>query len=72
MLPASLIAGLAYPRAAAGTTLAWSVFRLLYATGYTSAEKVNGKGRLRGSGFWLAELVLFLMVGKMGVDLVLA
>ena len=48
------------------------MFRIMYATGYTRADKENGKGRLAGSGFWLAQLGLVLMVGKLGVDLIRA
>jgi glutathione S-transferase len=72
MLPATLIAGLAYPKAAAATSAVWLAFRVLYATGYTRADKENGKGRLAGLGFWLAQLGAFLMVGKMSVDMILA
>lgn len=68
VLPSLLIAGLAYPKAAAATGAAWTVFRYIYAVGYTRADKTNGKGRLAGSGFWLAQFVLFGMVGKMGYD----
>jgi glutathione S-transferase len=67
-LPALLIAGLAYPIAAASTGALWLVFRYMYATGYTRADKTNGSGRLYGSGFWLAQFGLFGMVGKMAFD----
>jgi glutathione S-transferase len=70
--PAALIAGLAYPRASAITFGIWNVFRIVYALGYTDKTRSDGKGRLAGSGFWIAEAVLFGMVGKMGYDLVLA
>lgn len=52
--------------------VSWIVFRMLYAKGYTRADKEGGKGRLAGSGFWLAQLGLTLMVGKMGYDLIMA
>jgi len=67
-LPALLIAGLGYPVSAAAAGSAWLVFRFLYATGYTRADKTNGSGRMIGSGFWLAQFALFGMVGKMGFD----
>jgi glutathione S-transferase len=69
-LPATLIAGLVYPKAAAATGAAWCFFRILYATGYTRADKDKGTGRYAGAGFWFAQLGLFLMVGKIGLDLV--
>jgi glutathione S-transferase len=72
VLPATLVAGLAYPRAAAITGVAWCVSRVLYATGYTRKDKEHGNGRYVGISFWAAQLVLFLMVGKMGVDLIMA
>jgi len=68
VLPSLLIAGLAYPVSAAVTGALWTFFRYLYAVGYTRADKTNGKGRMAGSGFWLAQAVLFGMVGKMGYD----
>jgi len=67
-LPAILIAGLAYPVTSAASGAIWLVFRYMYAVGYTRADKTNGKGRMAGSGFWLAQAVLFGMVGKMGFD----
>jgi glutathione S-transferase len=67
-LPALMIAGLAYPIGAAAVGAVWLAFRYIYAVGYTRADQTNGKGRLMGSGFWLAQFVLFGMVGKMGFD----
>ncbi|KIW00687.1 uncharacterized protein PV09_07871 [Verruconis gallopava] len=72
VLPAMLIAGLGYPKTTAVTSAAWTVFRILYATGYTRADKEKGMGRYQGAGFWLAEAVLFVLVGKMGVDMIMA
>lgn len=71
-LPAMLIGGLAYPRTAAISGGLWCVFRVMYATGYTDPKKEKGMGRYNGVGFWLAQLVLFGVVGKMGVDMILA
>jgi len=65
-LPAMLLAGLRFPVSAAVTGLLWAGFRTAYAVGYTRADKKNGKGRLAGSGFWLAQFVAFGMVGWMG------
>jgi glutathione S-transferase len=67
-LPALLIAGLAFPRGAAVTGAVWTVFRYFYAVGYTKKDQTNGRGRMMGSGFWLAQFTLFGMVGKMAYD----
>jgi len=72
VLPALLVAGLKYPLSTTGLSAVWIVFRVMYATGYTRADKENGKGRLVGSGFWLAQFGLFSLVGKMGWDLIMA
>ena len=64
-----LIGGVQFPIASAVTGVAWSVFRLLYALGYTSKTQQNGKGRMAGSGFWLAQLVLAGLAGYSGVKM---
>ena len=69
MLAPMLIAGVQFPIASAVTGVAWSVFRLLYALGYTSKTHQNGKGRMAGSGFWLAQLVLAGLAGYSGVKM---
>jgi len=64
-----LIAGLEYPRAAAIMGGLWSVFRVLYAVGYTDSSKKEGKGRFYG-GLWpLPQFGLVALAGKVGWDL---
>jgi glutathione S-transferase len=63
-----MVAGVQYPLTAAGLGAAWCVFRILYARGYTRADKEKGNGRYAGSGFFLAQLGLFGLVGKMAYD----
>jgi len=70
-VPALLIAGLKFPVVAAALGAAWSVFRTMYATGYTRADKTNGKGRMAGAGFWLAQFALYGIVGKQAFDMIL-
>lgn len=50
-----LFAGLEHPTAATGLGLGWVACRMLYAYGYITSQKVYGKGRLYGSGFWLLQ-----------------
>lgn len=71
-LPAMLIGGLGYPRAAAGLGLVWCISRVLYAIGYTDPKKEMGKGRYRGILFFVAQTGLFGLVGKMGYDLLMS
>ncbi|KAK3063483.1 hypothetical protein LTR53_018890 [Teratosphaeriaceae sp. CCFEE 6253] len=70
-IAAMLIAGVQYPLTATGLGLAWSVGRIMYAVGYTREDKENGKGRLAGSFFWLAQLGLFGLTGWTGIKMVL-
>jgi len=56
-----LIAGLEYPRAAAGIVLAWSVNRVLYSVGYT---RDAGKGRYWGGLSLILEKVVPFLAGK--------
>lgn len=69
-LPALLIAGLKYPVASSVLGAAWIVFRTLYATGYTRADKKDGKGRLMGAGFWLAQFALYGICGGLAWGMV--
>ncbi len=71
MLAPMVLGGLQYPVAAAATGAAWSVFRLLYALGYTRTDKTNGKGRMAGSGFWICQLILMGLTATVGVKMVL-
>ena len=47
----------------------WIVSRILYAVGYTRADKEAGKGRLIGLPFWLFQLGLYGLVGYTGVKM---
>ncbi|KAI9856069.1 MAG: hypothetical protein M1813_009289 [Trichoglossum hirsutum] len=69
---ALLIAGLRYPLAATGTGLFWCVSRALYAVGYTRKDRERGRGRVMGSGFWLAQLALIIMSGMAGYGMIKA
>ncbi|KAK7710001.1 hypothetical protein SLS57_008498 [Botryosphaeria dothidea] len=60
---ALLVAGLRRPVPAAIMGGLWSVGRIMYAVGYTSPGKQNGKGRLIGSWANIIQLVLMGMVG---------
>ncbi|KAJ9639338.1 hypothetical protein H2201_004076 [Coniosporium apollinis] len=71
MVIAMLVSGLQYPRTAAVLGAAWAVFRIIYAVGYTRADKQEGKGRLAGSGFWLAQLAAFGLAGWVGVQMIM-
>ncbi|KAI9729437.1 MAG: hypothetical protein M1834_006818 [Cirrosporium novae-zelandiae] len=69
-----LIAGLEYPRAAAGLGLAWCFARGLYLYGYTKPiEKgnVNGSGRRVGGWGSLALLGLFGMSAATGYKFIM-
>jgi len=70
-LAALLIAGLTYPRTAAACGFAWTVSRYLYMQGYCDASKPAGKGRYRGIGHSLFQLVLIGFSVATGVQLVL-
>jgi glutathione S-transferase len=61
-----LIGGLRYPLLSSAFGLVWSLGRVVYALGYT---KDNGKGRLAGAFFWLAQLGLFVNAGLTGYNL---
>ena len=67
-----LIGGLKYPVTGAALGALWSIGRVLYATGYTRADKKNGTGRYRGGISWLAQLGLYGLVAKTGYDLLMA
>ncbi|KAF2101124.1 membrane-associated proteins in eicosanoid and glutathione metabolism [Rhizodiscina lignyota] len=68
-LPAILIAGLKFPLTSAAVGAVWTVCRVLYARGYTRADKEQGKGRYAGMAFWLCQAVLYGMTGWMGVQM---
>ncbi|KAF2751258.1 membrane-associated proteins in eicosanoid and glutathione metabolism [Sporormia fimetaria CBS 119925] len=58
---ALLVAGLRYPKLAAGLGAVWSVNRVLYALGYTNGGE---KGRYWGAAGILALWTLFGVAGK--------
>lgn len=66
-----LISGLKYPIISSVMGAAWLLFRVVYAVGYTRADKEGGKGRLAGSGFWLAQIGLTGMSMKVGYDMLM-
>jgi glutathione S-transferase len=68
-LAALLIGGVRYPLLSTAFGLLWSVGRVVYAVGYTSQTKENGKGRLAGAFFWLAQLGLLVNAGLTGYNL---
>ena len=53
-----LIAGLRYPMLSAGLGMAWCVGRVMYALGYVKGTKDQGRSRMVGSWFLLAEVAL--------------
>ncbi|KAJ5387028.1 glutathione S-transferase [Penicillium cosmopolitanum] len=55
----TLVAGLKYPQLAAGLGAAWVAFRTIFLYGYVYSGKAQGKGRLYGSAFWLAQGALW-------------
>lgn len=69
---AVLLAGLQYPLASAVIGAVWGFCRILFAIGYTRTDKKNGSGRLIGLGFWLCQMALFGMAGKVGFDMIRA
>jgi glutathione S-transferase len=64
-----LVGGLRYPLLSSAFGLVWSLGRIVYAVGYTSPNKENGKGRLAGAFFWLAQLGLLVNAGLTGYNL---
>lgn len=69
---ALLIAGLVYPKTAAGLGALWTASRYMYMYGYSKGE-AGGKGRYKkgGAGFWLGELGLIGLSVWVGVGLVM-
>ncbi|RDL34317.1 uncharacterized protein BP5553_07445 [Venustampulla echinocandica] len=67
---AMLIGGLRFPLAAASLGATWTVFRYVYMVGYSSGGG-DGKGRLKGMPFWIAQLGLIGLAGYTGLSLVM-
>lgn len=55
----TLVAGLKYPELATGLGGAWLVARALFLYGYVYSGKAQGKGRMLGGWFWLAQGALW-------------
>ena len=55
----TLVAGLKYPQLAAGIGAVWTLLRTLFMYGYVYSGKPQGKGRLYGGMFWLAQGALW-------------
>lgn len=55
----TLVAGLKYPELAAGIGALWVVLRSLFLYGYVYSGKPQGKGRMLGGTFWLAQGALW-------------
>lgn len=71
-LGALLIAGLRFPLVAAALGAGWSVARLAYMVGYSrSSVQSQGKGRYKGSAFWLFQSGLIGLAVWTGVQMVL-
>lgn len=72
-LASLLIAGLRFPFTATAAGAVWIVSRYIYMIGYQNpAWGANGKGRLRGSGYFLAQLVLTGLTAYTGYKMVTA
>lgn len=54
-----LFAGLFYPTAAPLLGAAWTACRIIYAYGYITSDKPQGKGRYPGLGMWIPQLGLW-------------
>ena len=67
-----MIAGLKYPVASGVMGGIWNVSRVIYAVGYTRADKENGSGRLIGGIPSTLVLVgLLFTSAKVAVDYIL-
>lgn len=65
----ALVGGLKYPQLAAGLSAAWLVMRALYLYGYVYSGKPQGKGRMLGGFFWLAQGGLWALALGLAKDL---
>lgn len=72
VLASLLIAGVGFPRVAAGLGATWVVGRYLYMTGYSNlAHGRGGKGRYRGMVSYIGQLGLLGLTVYSGVALVM-
>ncbi|KAI9927620.1 hypothetical protein ASPWEDRAFT_31687 [Aspergillus wentii DTO 134E9] len=67
----TLVAGLKYPQSATAIGALWLTFRTLFLYGYVYSGKPQGKGRMIGAFFWLAQGALWgLTVFGVAKDLI--
>lgn len=74
VLVAMLVAGVQYPKLAAASGAFWSINRIFFAIGYTSTGEGNktlGKGRYRGTAYFIPELALYVLVGMAGYNMLM-
>lgn len=72
MLATLLIAGLGFPRVAAGLGAIWVVGRYLYMTGYSNlAHGRGGKGRYRGMISYIGQFGLLGLTVYSGVQMIM-
>ncbi|OBT68320.1 hypothetical protein VE03_02252 [Pseudogymnoascus sp. 23342-1-I1] len=72
VLASLLIAGVGFPRVAAGLGATWVVGRYLYMTGYSNlAHGRGGKGRYRGMISYIGQLGLLGLTVYSGLQLVM-
>ncbi|KFY35852.1 hypothetical protein V494_05529 [Pseudogymnoascus sp. VKM F-4513 (FW-928)] len=72
VLATLLIAGVEFPRVAAGLGGIWVLGRYLYMTGYSNLSLGRGgKGRYRGMIMWIGQLGLLGLTGYTGLSMVL-
>ncbi|EXJ95484.1 glutathione S-transferase [Capronia coronata CBS 617.96] len=64
-----LFAGLEYPKATFAVGTAWLICRAIFAYGYITSEKPDGKGRLYGSGYLLMQGALWGMCGALALKM---
>ena len=68
---AALITGVQYPITTTVLGVGWMVNRVIYALGYTRADKTDGTGRLVGGGVWFFQLGLMGLTAWSGVKMVM-
>lgn len=72
-LAAMLLSGLQFPLTAASLGAVWIVSRYVYMIGYQNpAWGKNGKGRLRGAGYALAQMALIGLTAFSGYKMITA
>ena len=69
--PLLLTAGVRFPVTTSLLGVAWCVNRVIYAVGYTRADKERGTGRFAGSGWYICQLGLLGLSIYTGTGLLL-